>query len=129
MGGMVGNNSCGSTSIEYGSTRDHTLAVKAILSDGSDVEFSSLSKEEFNSKTKGTSLESTLYKHIYSELDNPMIRDLIKSGYPKASITRRNTGYAVDALMQTNVFEESKKILISQNYCVDQKEPWRLPQS
>jgi FAD/FMN-containing dehydrogenase/Fe-S oxidoreductase len=107
MGGMVGNNSCGSTSIEYGSTRDHTLAVKAILSDGSDVEFSPLSKEEFNSKTQGTSLEADLYKHMYSELDNPMIRDHIKSGYPKASITRRNTGYAVDALMETNVFTES----------------------
>jgi FAD/FMN-containing dehydrogenase/Fe-S oxidoreductase len=107
MGGMVGNNSCGSTSIEYGSTRDHTLAVKAILSDGSDVEFSPLSKEEFNLKTQGTSLESDLYKHMYSELDNPMIRDHIKSGYPKASITRRNTGYAVDALMDTNVFTES----------------------
>ena len=107
MGGMVGNNSCGSTSIEYGSTRDHTLAVKAILSDGSDVEFSTLSKEEFNLKTQGTSLESDLYKHMYSELDNPMIRDHIKSGYPKASITRRNTGYAVDALMETNVFTES----------------------
>ena len=37
MGGMVGNNSCGSTSIVYGSTRDHTLAVKALLSDGSSV--------------------------------------------------------------------------------------------
>ena len=38
-----------------------------------------------------------------------MIREHIKSGYPKASITRRNTGYAVDALMQTNVFEESEE--------------------
>ncbi len=109
MGGMVGNNSCGSTSIVYGSTRDHTLAVKAILSDGSAVEFSSLTKDEFNLKTKGTSLEASLYKHIYSELDNPVIRSQIESGYPKASITRRNTGYAVDALMQTNVFEESKE--------------------
>ena len=109
MGGMVGNNSCGSTSIVYGSTRDHTLAVKAILSDGSDVEFSSLTKDEFSSKMKGTSLEASLYKHIYSELDNPVIQSQIESGYPKASITRRNTGYAVDALVQTNVFEESKE--------------------
>ena len=46
MGGMVGNNSCGSTSIEYGSTRDHTLAIKAILSDGSEVEFSDLTQDE-----------------------------------------------------------------------------------
>ncbi|MDC1266264.1 FAD-binding protein, partial [Flavobacteriaceae bacterium] len=109
MGGMVGNNSCGSTSIVYGATRDHTLAVKAVLSDGSHVEFSSLNKEEFISKTKGTSLEAVLYKHIYAELDNPVIRKKIETGYPKASITRRNTGYAVDALMQTNVFEEYEK--------------------
>ena len=39
IGGMVGNNSCGSNSIVYGSTREHTLEVKAILADGSDAVF------------------------------------------------------------------------------------------
>ena len=110
MGGMVGNNSCGSTSIEYGSTRDHTLAVKAFLSDGSAVEFKPLTKEEFNSKTKGASLESNLYKQIYAELANPIIREQILEGYPKASITRRNTGYAVDALMHSTVFEDTEEL-------------------
>ena len=110
MGGMVGNNSCGSTSIEYGSTRDHTLAIKAILSDGSAVEFTTLTKDEFNSKTKGTSLESNLYKQIYAELANPIIREQIIEGYPKASISRRNTGYAVDTLMHSNVFEDTQEM-------------------
>ncbi|CAI8198581.1 MAG: Anaerobic glycerol-3-phosphate dehydrogenase subunit C [Formosa sp. Hel1_33_131] len=107
MGGMVGNNSCGSTSIEYGSTRDHTLAIKALLSDGSEVTFSALSKEEFKSKTKGDTLEASLYKQLFSELDNPMIRDQIEAGYPKATISRRNTGYAVDALMHSSPFNAS----------------------
>lgn len=40
VGGMVGNNSCGSHSLVYGSTRDHLLAAKVILSDGSVAEFS-----------------------------------------------------------------------------------------
>lgn len=110
MGGMVGNNSCGSTSIEYGSTRDHTLAIKAILSDGSVVEFTTLTRDEFNSKTKGTSLESNLYKQIYAELANPIIREQIIEGYPKASISRRNTGYAVDTLMHSNVFEDTQEM-------------------
>jgi FAD/FMN-containing dehydrogenase/Fe-S oxidoreductase len=110
MGGMVGNNSCGSTSIEYGSTRDHTLAIKAILSDGSAVEFTILTRDEFNSKTKGTSLESNLYKQIYAELANPIIREQIIEGYPKASISRRNTGYAVDTLMHSNVFEDTQEM-------------------
>ena len=49
MGGMVGNNSCGSNSIVYKSTREHLLEVKAVLSDGSEAEFkefiSSIRKE------------------------------------------------------------------------------------
>jgi FAD/FMN-containing dehydrogenase len=47
IGGMVGNNSCGSNSIVYGSTREHTLEVKAILADGSDAEFKSLDRTRF----------------------------------------------------------------------------------
>src|SRR6185503_14668151 len=39
MGGMVGNNSCGSNSIVYRSTREHLLEVTAILSDGSETVF------------------------------------------------------------------------------------------
>jgi FAD/FMN-containing dehydrogenase/Fe-S oxidoreductase len=109
MGGMVGNNSCGSTSIVYGATRDHTLAIKTILSDGSAVEFSALTKDEFSAKTKGSTLEAALYKQIFSELNTPKIRNQISDGYPKASITRRNTGYAVDALLDTNVFKDTEE--------------------
>ena len=42
IGGMVGNNSSGSTSIVYGSTRDHVLEMKTILSDGSEVVFNNI---------------------------------------------------------------------------------------
>ncbi|MFT7274156.1 MAG: FAD/FMN-containing dehydrogenase, partial [Spirosomataceae bacterium] len=50
MGGMVGNNSCGSNSIIYGSTRDHLMEVKGFLSDGSYVTFADLTKDEFNDR-------------------------------------------------------------------------------
>ena len=39
IGGMVGNNSCGSNSVVYRSTSEHTLEVETILSDGSEAEF------------------------------------------------------------------------------------------
>ena len=39
IGGMVGNNSCGSNSLVYGSTREHLIACKGYLSDGSEVTF------------------------------------------------------------------------------------------
>src|SRR6201986_3114090 len=38
IGGMVGNNSCGSNSVVYGSTRDHLMEIKALLSDGTETE-------------------------------------------------------------------------------------------
>ena len=39
IGGMLGNNSCGSNSVIYGSTRDHILEVEGYLSDGTFVQF------------------------------------------------------------------------------------------
>ena len=50
MGGMVGNNSCGSNSVVYRSTREHLLEVKALLSDGSEEVFSELSMVDFHAK-------------------------------------------------------------------------------
>src|SRR5207237_8469483 len=48
IGGMTGNNSCGSNSIVYGSTREHLLEVKALLSDGSEEEFKAMNIDEFH---------------------------------------------------------------------------------
>jgi FAD/FMN-containing dehydrogenase len=39
IGGMIGNNSCGANSVIYGTTRDHLISARAILSDGSVAEF------------------------------------------------------------------------------------------
>jgi FAD/FMN-containing dehydrogenase/Fe-S oxidoreductase len=104
IGGMVGNNSCGSNSVIYGSTREHLLSVKAILSDGSEVEFTDLSKEEFSEKCQLDSLEGQLYNHINHLLSDPGVRDNIAAQYPDPQIPRRNTGYALDMLMNTAPF-------------------------
>ncbi|MCS6795139.1 MAG: FAD-binding oxidoreductase, partial [Raineya sp.] len=42
IGGMVGNNSCGSNSIIYGSTREHVIEVKGLLANGEEVTFAPL---------------------------------------------------------------------------------------
>ncbi|MCJ7756657.1 MAG: FAD-binding oxidoreductase, partial [Gillisia sp.] len=56
IGGMVGNNSSGTTSIKYGTTRDKLLKLKCILSDGNEVEFHSVFPEEFVRKSRLNSL-------------------------------------------------------------------------
>jgi len=44
LGGMAGNNSCGSRSIEYGNMVHNVLAIDAILADGSEARFASLAQ-------------------------------------------------------------------------------------
>ncbi|MCK4880161.1 MAG: FAD-binding oxidoreductase, partial [Bacteroidales bacterium] len=50
IGGMIGNNSSGLRSLVHGATRDHTLTVRAVLSDASVTEFGPLNSDEFNEK-------------------------------------------------------------------------------
>ncbi len=142
IGGMIGNNSCGSNSIVYGSTREHLLEVKAILADGNEVTFKALNKDEFYAKlsapphpapTKPTPppqqttsrfapfaevdyrrpldippaeefIEPNLYRQALELFSNPQIRARIEQEFPKPSIPRRNTGYAIDLLMKANIF-------------------------
>jgi FAD/FMN-containing dehydrogenase/Fe-S oxidoreductase len=104
IGGMVGNNSCGSNSIVYRSTREHLLEVKAILSDGSDAEFKAMNIEEFHAKCEGSSLESNIYKTIRSTLSDYNNQVEIRKEFPKKSVERRNTGYAIDILLESAPF-------------------------
>ena len=104
MGGMVGNNSCGSNSIVYRSTREHLLEVKALLSDGSEAVFRSLDPDAFHAKCEEPTLEGNIYKTIRSLLGNYDNQQEIRKEFPKKSIERRNTGYAVDVLLDTAPF-------------------------
>ena len=104
IGGMVGNNSSGTTSIKYGVTRDKVLELQTILSDGSEATFKELSHIEFKSKTNETSLEGHIYKTIYEELSPKDVQQHIQENFPKPEIHRRNTGYAIDELIKSEVF-------------------------
>ncbi|MEY4867191.1 MAG: hypothetical protein RIT36_90, partial [Bacteroidota bacterium] len=104
IGGMVGNNACGSNSVVYRSTREHLLEVKAFLSDGSEAMFSSLSADAFHDKCELNTLEGNIYKTIRSILGNYDNQLEIRKEFPKKSVERRNTGYAIDLLVETEPF-------------------------
>ena len=104
IGGMVGNNSCGSNSIVYRSTREHLLEVKALLSDGTDAVFKTLDIGDFHAKCDGDSLEGKIYKTVRGLLSNYENQVEIRKEFPKKSVERRNTGYAVDVLLESAPF-------------------------
>jgi FAD/FMN-containing dehydrogenase/Fe-S oxidoreductase len=110
MGGMVGNNSCGSNSIVYGSTRDHLISTRGFLSDGSEVTFGPLTRAAFEAKCAGAdTLETRIYRNLRDLLGDPANRALVRDNYPKATVTRRNTGYALDQLMDCAVFDPASE--------------------
>ncbi len=109
IGGMVGNNSSGTTSIQYGVTRDKVIELKTVLSDGSTCTFGDLTKTEFREKLIGNSVESKVYNLLLNELSKKEVQDEIRNEFPKPTIHRRNNGYAIDALLDNEVFSDNEK--------------------
>ncbi len=121
IGGMVGNNSCGSNSVVYGSTREHLMEVKAILADGSEVEFKGSGVQEFKGllntaeRKNGTaSLSEKIYRETNKILADKSNQSEIRKEFPKPTIERRNTGYALDMLLNCEPFTEGGKPF---NFC------------
>jgi FAD/FMN-containing dehydrogenase/Fe-S oxidoreductase len=121
IGGMVGNNSCGSNSVVYGSTREHLMEVKGILADGSEIEFKSSDIQDYKNLLNTANQKNgsaTLFEKIYRETDKILSdnfnQEEIRKEFPKPSIERRNTGYALDMLLNCEPFTEGGKPF---NFC------------
>jgi FAD/FMN-containing dehydrogenase/Fe-S oxidoreductase len=104
ISGMVGNNACGANSLVYGSTREHTIEIKAVLSDGSEAHFKPLTKNEFEEKLKLQNLEGSIYRNIKDMLSDEVNRQQLLDNYPERTNRRRNTGYAIDLLLDSEPF-------------------------
>ncbi|MCO5249577.1 MAG: FAD-binding protein [Chitinophagales bacterium] len=107
VGGMMGNNSCGANSIVYGDTRKHVLEAEVFLSDGALVKFGAISQKQLEQKLIIGGIEGDVYRQIYRRLNNDNIAERIRKEFPKASVHRRNTGYALDALLDMKPFNEN----------------------
>lgn len=101
IGGMVGNNSCGTHSLVYGSTRHHVLRLKGYLSDGT----------FFDTAERG---EGELERKIYAQLEgwknDPGTRALIAGNFPEKTLRRRSCGYAIDEAVDADGIDLCKLI-------------------
>lgn len=107
IGGMFGNNSCGSHSLVYGSTRHHVLEARGVLCDGSVEVFKTYTIKELEERfgTQFWETESdSLIQNIYSQLirwalDEKTVQ-LIEENFPDKSLRRRSCGYAIDEVIE-----------------------------
>ena len=128
IGGMFGNNSCGSHSLVYGSTRHHVLEARGVLCDGSIEVFKAYTIKELEErfgprfwetdiqchsvrkhKKEEESIEcrfqkEPLIQNIYSRLIRWALNEntvhLIEENYPDKSLRRRSCGYAIDEVIE-----------------------------
>ena len=113
IGGMIGNNSCGLHSIIWGATRDNLMEVKVLLSDGSEAVFGKLSADELDKKCQLQNSEGRIYRDMLALVDDSQNREAIRQGFPKKTITRRNTGYALDVIEEMAGFENDGQFNMS----------------
>ncbi|GAA3989692.1 FAD-binding and (Fe-S)-binding domain-containing protein [Mucilaginibacter dorajii] len=111
IGGMIGNNSCGLHSMIWGATRDNLLEVTALLADASEVVFSEISLEQLYSKRNEANLEGRIYNKILRLVEQPENQSAIINGFPRPEVARRNSGYALDSLV--NMLVQQKPFNLS----------------
>lgn len=102
VGGMIGNNSSGLHSIVWGDTRQNVVSADVLLDDGELVRFEDLDEQQLFQKLSLTNREGDIYRRINALLTDKDNQDIIRSGYPKKTLTRRNTGYALDMLLDSD---------------------------
>lgn len=102
IGGMIGNNSAGSFSLKHKTTREHVTRMTAVLSDGSLAEFGPLTRSQLAYKTQLANREGHIYRQMLALLETHA--DLIRAHAPHAEVIRRNTGYALDRLLEMAPF-------------------------
>ncbi len=107
IGGMTGNNSCGTRSIRYGIMRDNVLAIDAILADGTEARFGEVGHNlplPIPSR-KGEGIPPA--RGARDECASRLFRDLLALGRREAEhiahafpeVSRRVGGYLIDALV------------------------------
>lgn len=106
IGGMFGNNSCGTHSLIYGSTRHHVLACKGVLSDGSLFDTEHLDEsnpllEKILSQLKGWANDSSVVAQI-------------EDAYPDKTLRRRSCGYAIDEAIEDGKIDLCKLLVGSE---------------
>lgn len=112
VGGMVGNNSAGEKTLNYGQTTDWVKELKVVLADGEEHVIKPLIKRELDQKMKEKSFEGNLYRQIFNLIERNY--ELIEKHKPKTS--KNSAGLYLWNVWDPNkaVFDLNKLIVGSQ---------------
>src|ERR1700736_1071754 len=106
IGGMAGNNSCGGRALRYGTMRDNTLSMGAVLADGAALDFGEGARDlaRVNAPDSGLGLFRDMLALGEREAAE------ISEKFPK--VQRRVGGYNLDALVPRNAPNNLAHLLV-----------------
>src|SRR5712691_8418176 len=113
LGGMIGNNSCGTHSLLAGKTDDNIETLRILLYDGTELTVGATSERELNSLIAEGGRRGEIYSRLRTIRDR--YADLIRARFPK--IPRRVSGYNLDRLLPENGFHVARALVGSEGTC------------
>jgi FAD/FMN-containing dehydrogenase/Fe-S oxidoreductase len=110
LGGMIGNNSCGSRSARYGMTIDHVQTLEVVLADASTAHLGPIDAAGLARLAEGSSLEAAIHRELPRLIDAH--REAIHRDQPE--FWRRAGGYRLDRLAGDGPFDLAKFVIGSE---------------
>jgi len=113
IGGMIGNNSCGTHSLLGGKTVDNVEELQILLYDGTQMTVGATTRDDVERILRQGGREAEIYQALLGIGDR--YADLIRARFPK--IPRRVSGYNLDDLLPEQ-FNVARALVGTEGTCV-----------
>jgi FAD/FMN-containing dehydrogenase/Fe-S oxidoreductase len=114
LGGMIGNNSCGSTAQRTGKVVDNTPRLEVLLHDGTRFWCGRTEDEEYASIVAAGGRQAEIYRRLRGLVNT--YGEEIKARFPE--IPRRVSGYNLDSLLPESGFDVAGALIGSESTLV-----------
>ncbi|MBE9373593.1 FAD-binding oxidoreductase [Saccharopolyspora sp. HNM0983] len=113
LGGMIGNNSCGTHSVAWGKTVDNVRELDVLLTDGTRLQVGATSEADLQRACLRGDRTGTLYRTLRDLRDETA--PAVRTRFP--DLTRRVSGYNLDHLLPENGFHLARALVGSEGTC------------
>ncbi|MFD2419552.1 FAD-binding and (Fe-S)-binding domain-containing protein, partial [Amycolatopsis pigmentata] len=114
IGGMIGNNSCGSHSVAWGRTAENLESMEVLLYDGTRMTVGPTSRAELDRRAELPGTEGRVFRELRELLDGNLA--LLRTELP--SWSRRVSGYGLEHLLPENGCNVARALVGSEGTCV-----------
>ncbi len=110
VGGMIGNNSAGELTLQYGKTEDYVKELKVVFSDGHTYTVRPVTRRELYTKIAQVDLEGRIYKQMFDLINDH--KAMIDAAKPQVS--KNSAGYYLWNVMTKGKTEDEDLFDLSQ---------------